>query len=60
MATSSPASAAPGIARTIAHYFVGQVLADEPKDVIRALEVLRDEYVERARAAEDCVVPLHR
>ncbi|MFF9090420.1 hypothetical protein ACF1BE_29315 [Streptomyces sp. NPDC014991] len=49
-ATHAPAAAAPGIARTIAH-FVGQVLADAPKDVVRALQELRDEQVERARAA---------
>ncbi|MFK0050536.1 hypothetical protein ACIQU4_41850 [Streptomyces sp. NPDC090741] len=56
-ATATPASAAPGIARTIAH-FVGQILADEPKDVVRALEVLRHEYVERARVAVDSGVTL--
>ncbi|MFJ9675280.1 hypothetical protein ACIRP5_31370 [Streptomyces sp. NPDC101221] len=48
-ATHGPAAAAPGIARTIAH-FVGQVLADAPPDVVRALQELRDEQVERARA----------
>ncbi|OEJ30077.1 hypothetical protein [Streptomyces subrutilus] len=40
-ATHAPAAAAPGIARTIAH-FVGQVLADAPTDVLRALQALRD------------------
>ncbi|MFC9625804.1 hypothetical protein ACFTXM_39550 [Streptomyces sp. NPDC056930] len=48
-AMHAPAAAAPGMARTIAH-FVGQVLADEPKDVIRALEAMRDEHVQRSRA----------
>jgi len=41
-ATHTPAAAAPGIARTIAH-FVGQVLADAPKDVVRALQALRNQ-----------------
>ncbi|MGW1811784.1 hypothetical protein [Streptomyces sp. NPDC002078] len=58
-ATHAPAAATPGIARTIAH-FVGQVLADAPKDVAQALQVLRDEQVERARAVVDTVVALHR
>ncbi|MHB6912836.1 hypothetical protein [Streptomyces sp. DB-54] len=48
-ATHAPAAAAPRIARTIAH-FVGQVLADTPADVLRALRMLRDEQVARARA----------
>ncbi|MER6445427.1 hypothetical protein [Streptomyces venezuelae] len=50
----APAAAAPCIARTIAH-FVGQVLADTPANILRAL---RDEQVERARAVET-VVALH-
>ncbi|MGW2425612.1 hypothetical protein ACWC0C_41320 [Streptomyces sp. NPDC001709] len=59
MGHARPATAAPGIARTIAH-FVGQVLADAPKDVIQALQVLRAEQVEqRARAVVDTVVALH-
>lgn len=58
-ATHAPAAAAPGIARTIAH-FVGQVLADAPTDVVRALQALRDEQVERARAVVETVVALHR
>ncbi|MGX4695236.1 hypothetical protein [Streptomyces sp. JNUCC 63] len=58
-AMHAPAAAAPGIARTIAH-FVGQVLADAPTDVVRALQVLRDEQVERARAVVGSVVALHR
>ncbi|MEV8529227.1 hypothetical protein AB0451_34650 [Streptomyces sp. NPDC052000] len=57
--THAPAAAAPGIARTIAH-FVGQVLADAPTDVVRALQALRDEQVERARAVVENVVALHR
>jgi hypothetical protein len=44
------------IARTIAH-FVGQVLANAPKDVVQALH---DEHVERAPAVVDSVVVLHR
>lgn len=58
-ATHAPAAAAPGIARTIAH-FVGQVLADAPTDIIRALQALRDEQVEQARAVVETVVALHR
>ncbi len=46
---SCPATAAPAIARCIVH-FTAQVLADEPKDVTRALEAMRDERLERARA----------
>ncbi|POG43249.1 hypothetical protein BV881_32935 [Streptomyces sp. ZL-24] len=57
-ATHTPA-AAPGIARTIAH-FVSQVFADAPKDVVQALQALRDEQVERARAVVENVVALHR
>ncbi|MEG8281257.1 hypothetical protein [Streptomyces sp. AHA2] len=45
-ATHAPAAAAPGIARTISH-FVGQVLADAPKDVAPALRELRNEQVAR-------------
>ncbi len=41
-ATHAPAAAAPGIARTIAH-FVGQVLADAPTGVLRAVRALRDD-----------------
>lgn len=58
-ATHAAAAAAAGIARTIAH-FVGQVLADAPTDVLRALRALRDEQVERARAVVETVVALHR
>ncbi|MCL7496080.1 hypothetical protein M8I34_32450 [Streptomyces sp. MCA2] len=58
-ATHAPAAAAPGIARTIAH-FVGQVLADAPTDVVQALQALRDEQVERARTVAASVVALHR
>jgi hypothetical protein len=58
-AMHAPATAAPGIARTLAH-FVGQVLTDAPKDVVQALQVLRDEHLERARAVVDSVVALHR
>ncbi|MGW2492608.1 hypothetical protein ACWCV9_36150 [Streptomyces sp. NPDC001606] len=58
-ATHAPATAVPGIARIIAH-FVGQVLADAPKDVVQALQALCDELVERARAVVDTVVALHR
>lgn len=58
-ATHAPAAAAPGIARTIAH-FVGQVLADAPKDVVPALRALRDEQVARACAVVENVVALHR
>ncbi|MEU5201000.1 hypothetical protein AB0G86_44365 [Streptomyces scabiei] len=58
-ATHAPAAAAPGIARTIAH-FVGQVLADAPKDVVPALWALRDEQVARACAVVENVVALHR
>ncbi|MFJ1730811.1 hypothetical protein [Streptomyces sp. NPDC088254] len=58
-ATHAPATAAPGIARTIAH-FVRQVLADAPKDVVPALRALRDEQVARARAVMENVVALHR
>ncbi|MEU1519011.1 hypothetical protein ABZ490_43930 [Streptomyces sp. NPDC005811] len=54
-----PEAAAPGIARTIAH-FVGQVLANAPTDVVRALQTLRDEQVEQARAVVATVVALHR
>ncbi|MFF5161551.1 hypothetical protein ACFY3N_36240 [Streptomyces sp. NPDC000348] len=46
-AVHAPAAAAPGIARTIVH-FVGQVLAHAPKDVVRALQVLRNEQLEQA------------
>lgn len=41
-------------------HFVGQVGADAPKDVVQALQVLRDEQVERARAVVDTVVALLR
>lgn len=58
-ATHAPAAAAPGIARTMAR-FVGQVLARASKDVVWALQALRDEQVERARAVTDSVVALHR
>ncbi|MFG2097181.1 hypothetical protein [Streptomyces sp. NPDC048612] len=58
-ATHAPAAAAPGIAMTIAH-FVGQILADAPTDVLQALQALRDEEVERARAVAASVVALHR
>jgi hypothetical protein len=58
-AAHAPAAAAPGIARTIAH-FVGQVLADAPTDVVRTLQALRDEQVARARAVVENVVALHR
>ncbi|WP_328834756.1 hypothetical protein [Streptomyces europaeiscabiei] len=58
-ATHAPAAAAPGIARTIAH-FVGQVLADAPTDVVRALQALRDEQAERACVVVETVVALYR
>lgn len=58
-ATHAPATPAPGIARTIAH-FVGQVLAAAPTDVVRALQELHDEQVARARAVVENVVALHR
>ncbi|MYY80828.1 MULTISPECIES: hypothetical protein [unclassified Streptomyces] len=58
-ATHAPAAAAPGIARTIAH-FVGQVLADAPTDAARTLRELRAEQVARARAVVENVVALHR
>ncbi|WP_066956162.1 hypothetical protein [Streptomyces lushanensis] len=58
-ATHAPAAAAPGIARTLAH-FVGQVLADAPTDVVPALRALRDERVKRASAVVENVVALHR
>jgi hypothetical protein len=58
-ATHAPATAAPGIARIIAH-FVSLVLADAPTDVIPALQELRDEQVARARAVVENVVALHR
>ncbi|GGV91762.1 hypothetical protein [Streptomyces massasporeus] len=48
-----------GDAHTIAH-FVGQVLADAPTDIVRALQELRDEQVARARAVVEKVVALHR
>ncbi|MCK8438542.1 hypothetical protein G3I77_37810 [Streptomyces sp. D2-8] len=57
-ATHAPAAAAPGIARTIAH-FVGQVLADASTDIARTLQGLRDEQVTRARAVLESVVSLH-
>ncbi|WP_330341577.1 hypothetical protein [Streptomyces sp. NBC_00557] len=40
-------------------HFVGQVLVDAPKDVVPALQALRDEQVE-SRAVVDTVVALHR
>lgn len=58
-ATHAPAAAAPGIARTITH-FVGRVLAEAPTDVVQALQALRNEQVERARAVAASVVALHR
>jgi hypothetical protein len=58
-ATHAPAAAAPGIARTIAH-FVGQVLAAAPTDTVQTLQELRDEHVARARAVVENVVALHR
>ncbi|MFD3681959.1 hypothetical protein [Streptomyces sp. NPDC058613] len=48
-AHACPASAAPAIARCIVH-FVAQVFTTEPKDVVRALEVIRDGRLELARA----------
>ena len=48
-AHACPASAAPAIARCIVH-FVAQVFITEPKDVVRALEVIRDGRLELARA----------
>ncbi|MFF3967941.1 hypothetical protein ACFYZI_41110 [Streptomyces griseorubiginosus] len=57
--THAPATAAPGIARTIAH-FVGQLLADAPTYFAPALRALRDEQVARACAVVENVVPLHR
>ena len=57
-ATHAPVTAAPGIARTIAH-FVGQVLADAPKDVAPALRALRDEQVARACTVVENMVALH-
>ncbi|MFJ9742839.1 hypothetical protein [Streptomyces sp. NPDC101166] len=59
MGHARPAAAAPGIARTIAH-FVGQVLADAPTDVVPALQELRDEQVPRTCAVVENVVALHR
>ncbi|MER6564573.1 hypothetical protein ABT300_44115 [Streptomyces sp. NPDC001027] len=47
-ATHAPATAAPGIAHTIAH-FVGRILANAPTDAIQALQALRDEQAARAR-----------
>ncbi|WP_268256978.1 hypothetical protein [Streptomyces glebosus] len=41
-------------------HFVGQVLADAPTDVVQALQALRGEQVERARAVAASVVALHR
>ncbi|MFJ6650470.1 hypothetical protein ACIQPS_32970 [Streptomyces sp. NPDC091290] len=58
-ATHAPTAATPGIARTTTHY-VGQILADAPTDVIRTLQELRDEQVERARAMVPAVVALPR
>ena len=58
-ATHAPAAAAPGIARTIAH-FVGQVLADALTDVVQALQELRDGHVELARTVVETVVALRR
>lgn len=49
-ATDAPAAAAPGIARTIAH-FTGQILAKQTQDVARTLQAMRNEHLERARAA---------
>ena len=43
-----PANAAPAIARCIVH-FVAQVFITKPKDVARALEVIRDGRLELAR-----------
>ncbi|MFF4534133.1 hypothetical protein ACFY1P_33290 [Streptomyces sp. NPDC001407] len=43
------ASAASTIAHCIVH-FTAQIFADEPKDVTRTLEAMRDERLERARA----------
>ncbi|WP_371640253.1 hypothetical protein [Streptomyces virginiae] len=40
-------------------HFVGQVLADEPTNVTRALEAMRDEHLERSRARHS-VVGAHR
>jgi hypothetical protein len=48
-----------GDPRTITH-FVGQVLAGAPKDVVPALQALRDEQVARACAVVENVVALHR
>ena len=49
LANRCPASAAPDIARCIAH-FVAQVLAPEPRNAAHTLEVIRDERLELARA----------
>lgn len=45
----SPATAGPGIARSIAH-FTGRILADDPQDVAATLRTIRDEHLVRARA----------
>ncbi|MGW3660016.1 hypothetical protein ACWD6R_32180 [Streptomyces sp. NPDC005151] len=42
-----PATAAPTIARCIVH-FTARVLADEPQNVTRTLEAMRNEYVAMA------------
>ncbi|MEU7088098.1 hypothetical protein [Streptomyces achromogenes] len=59
MGHARPATAAPGIARTIAH-FVGQVLADAPTAAVHTLRELRDEQVARVRAVVENVVAPHR
>ncbi|WP_329156423.1 hypothetical protein OIU91_43110 (plasmid) [Streptomyces sp. NBC_01456] len=53
-ASDCPASAAPAIARCIAH-FVCQVFVTDPQEGHRALEVIRDGRVEQARAAHSAV-----
>ncbi|AKJ15614.1 hypothetical protein ABB07_37800 [Streptomyces incarnatus] len=58
-ATHAPAAATPGTTRAIAH-FVGQVLADAPKDVAQAPQALHDDQVQRTRAVVDTEVTLHR
>ncbi|MFJ9412472.1 hypothetical protein [Streptomyces sp. NPDC101393] len=54
-----PGTALPGIARCIAH-FTAQILADNPQDVTRTLEAMRDERMARAAGEahpEACVHP---
>ncbi len=59
MGGACPATAGPGVARTLAH-FVAQFVADAPADAVRALQGLRDEQVAGARTVVGNVVALHR